>query len=61
MSMTRKDFRVVATALRLVRPSEAQDPGAFETWRRTRNMVATELQLAYRNFRRDKFDDWTNS
>lgn len=61
MTMTRKDYRVVATALRISRPDRATDPGAHANWIRVRNMIATELRLSYRNFRVDKFDAWTEA
>ncbi len=59
MSMTRKDYRVVAEGLRLTRPNQATDPGAFHMWQTARNQVAVELKLNYRNFNIDKFMEWT--
>lgn len=61
MSMSRKDFRVVAEALRRVRPNESTDPGAYAQWRLDRNFMEVDLTVHYRNFRQDKFRDWTES
>ncbi len=59
MSMTRKDYRVVADSLRQTRPNRRTDPGPYETWRRVRDDLAVELRVANSNFNREKFIDWT--
>ncbi len=59
MSMTRKDYQVVAEALRETRPNQATDPGAFHQWQTVRNRVAWALKVNYRNFDIAKFMEWT--
>lgn len=59
--MTRKDYRVVAEALRRVRPDPDTEPAYYRQWVLDRNFVAMDLRLHYSNFKRGVFIDWTDS
>lgn len=59
MTMTRKDYRVVAEALRMARPDKETEPGRYYQWQLDRLVVANELRIHYSNFKRGVFIDWT--
>lgn len=61
MTMTRKDYRVVASALRITRPDKDTAPGRYSQWEADRRLIANELRQNYSNFKRDVFIDWTDS
>lgn len=62
MTMTRKDYRVIADALIYSRPTTHRVNGGGPEWQRwllVRNSIASELNVNNRNFDRGKFEDWT--
>jgi hypothetical protein len=59
MTMTRKDYRVVADALRRSRPDKDTEPGRYYQWQIDRQIVANELRGSYSNFLPGRFLEWT--